>query len=189
MLYVLGVLGAAIAAIAAIIIIPSLVLPLIYAYVGNYRQSLIWMRRYFRHDMALYSPLDLVYLYMINGQLDEVEAVYRAYEQKGNRGSQYFVRLWVAARQGNWQAAEIAFAEVEKYTITSDIDLKGISSAIRDRNVTVIDDAYLIDMNGRTTITPSLFRVTWVAVLGAAGFAAAVGVIVWMLAEAKNFWV
>lgn len=180
MLYVLGLLSVGLLAIAAIVIIPSLALPVVYAYTGNYPRSLRWMKRYFRHDMAIYSTFDLVYLYILNDRLDEVEQVYRALEQKGNRGSEYFVRLWVAAHRGDWRVAEAALMEVGKYTITSDINLKEVSSALMRQDLAAIDNVYLIDMGGRTMIRPSLFRVTWVVLVSGISGVAALAAVVWV---------
>lgn len=183
MLDILGLLCIGLIAVAVIIVTPSLVFPIIYTYLGNYRQALIWMKRYFRHDMAFYSSFDLVYLYIINGQFDDAESVYRSYEQKGNRGSEYFVRMWLAAHRGDWRTAEAALREVEKYTITSDLDLKELAVALKRQDVAAIDNAYLIDMSGSTTITPSLFRVTWVGVLGVAAITAALFAVVWIVTQ------
>lgn len=185
MSYILEIVISSIIALSVVIITPSLVLPVVYAYARNYGSALVWMRRYFRHDMAFYSPFDLVYLYILNGQLDKVDAVYRKYEQKGNRGSEYFVRMWVAAHRGDWKAAETACLQMQKYTITSDVDPREMAAALHRRDVSAIDDAYLIDMNGRAVITPSLFRVTWVSLLGVAAIVGALLLVIWALERAS----
>lgn len=185
MLYGIGLLSIGLLAVAAIIVIPSLALPVVYAYTGNYRRSLLWMRRYFRHDMAIYSPFDLVYLYILDDRLDEVEQVYRALEQKGNRGSEYFVRMWVAAHQGDWSMAEAALTEVEKYTITSDINLKEVSLALRRQDIAAIDNVYLIDMGGQAMIHPSLFRVTWVVVVSGVSIVSALAAVIWTVLQLR----
>lgn len=183
MIYVIGLISLVVLSIAAVIVLPALVLPVIFAYTRDYEKSLLWMKRYFRHDMALYSPLDLVYLCVINDRLDEAEHVYRTLEQKGNRGSEYFVRLWVASHRADWAAAELALEEVKKYTITSDVDFREVAQALRRRDARAIDEVYLIDMNGHRVIRPSLFRITWAVALAIISALLAIWLAVWSILE------
>lgn len=154
-------------AIGVIALVPSLVLPVVCCYSKNYTLALFWLKRYFRHDMALYTPFDLVYLHILNGRVEQIATVYRAYLQKGNIGSEFFVQAWVAGHTGEWQVAETALMELRKYTIMNDVDLDKLAGAIARRNPKEIDTLYLVDMNGKAFISPSLFRVMLVSMTGA----------------------
>lgn len=160
------------ALIVALAILPSLVLPVICCYSKNYQKALRWLRRYFKNDMAFYSPFDLVYLYILTEQLNAIPAAYRDVMRKGSMGSEYFVDAWVSAHQNNWPEAEKALTELRKYTILNDVNPDKLAAAIAHKNAAEIDAIYLIDMNGKAFITPSMFRTIWVVLAGVATFAA-----------------
>lgn len=147
-------------------VILNTVMPTVCLFAGNYAGALGWLWRYFRHDMALYSPFDLVYLYIETGQTDQVAEVYRKYQNKGNIGSEYFVEAWVAAHQDDWQEAEKALEELRKYTIMNDVNLEKFAEAIAHKDAEAVDAIYLIDMNGRATVQPTLFRLIWSLLAG-----------------------
>ena len=159
------------ALVIALVILPSLVLPLVFCYSKNYKKALFWLRRYFKNDMAFYSPFDLVYLYILTKQLDAIPAAYRNVMKKGNMGSEYFVDAWVCAHQGKWKEAQAALTELRKYTILNDVNADKFAAAISNKNATEIDNIYLVDMNGKAFINPSILRTVWVTLAGVATFA------------------
>lgn len=144
----------------------AVMMPTIYLYTRSYKAAANWLRRYFRHDIALYSPFDLVYLYLTLGRSSEVPAMYRKLQRKGNIGSEYFVDAWVAAHEGDWRAAEAALDKLKKYSITNDVNADKLTEAVAHKSATEVDEIYLIDMNGRAVVEPSFFRVAWVVLAG-----------------------
>lgn len=176
-------------AIGVIVLLPSLIMPVLFCYGRDYGSALFWLKRYFKNDMAIYTPFDLVYLYILNDRADEISGVYRAYEQKGNIGSEYFVHAWVAAHAGEWHVAEVALGELRKYTIMNDVDLDKLAAAITRRSSKEIDMLYLVDMNGKAFITPSLFRVTLVSLAGALALAGVTAVVVYLVLRIANLLV
>lgn len=152
-------------AVGVVYLALAAMLPTIYSYARNYAAASRWLRRYFRHDMALYSPFDLVYLYLMTGRAGEVREMYRKYSRKGNIGSEYFVDAWVAAHQNEWHAAKEALGELRKYTIMNDVNLDKLATAIDHKSAKEVDEIYLIDMNGRLMVQPSFFRVAWVSIV------------------------
>lgn len=169
---------ASVTLIGVLMLIPSAVLPVILSYAGSYRSASFWLRKHFYTDMGFYSPLDLAYLYIITDRLDEVMVVYRKYLRKGNIASEYFVSAWTAAHQGRWKDARESLVTLRKHTIMNEIDLKKLAAAIDAKDVAAIDAIYLIDMNGRAFIRPSLLRTLVVTLAGVAFIAAAIGLFI-----------
>ncbi len=162
MIAIFSFAAALLVAIGILYVIIVVMMPTVCLYAGNKAAAATWLRRYFRHDMALYDPFDLVYLYIATGRADEVQAMYRKYSRKGNIGSEYFVDVWVAVHQGEWQAASRALEELRKYTIMNDVDIDKLAAAVAHKSAKEVDDIYLIDMNGRAAVQPSFFRLAWV---------------------------
>ncbi len=172
MIELLSLASALLVAAGILYVVVVVMMPTVCLYAGNREAAASWLRRYFRHDMALYNPFDVVYLYLATGRASEVPEMYRKLQRKGNIGSEYFVDAWVAAHQDEWQAAKKALDELKKYSIANDVDVDKLAEAVEHKSAQEVDEIYLVDMSGRAVVQPSFFRLAWVVIASIAVVAA-----------------